>query len=158
FLDPTSGDEKATLTTTVAPINGWGALAVRADKGDLLGCANVQDATGTHAIYTIAYNALVPGAGTTAPLFAVPSNGAPVCDGLAWDQSTDTIFKTEKQTSGSITAIKQYSSPTGTLLATLPVSFSCVNGSGLALAGGGLLLSCSDGIHFLDKTTGVEKI
>ena len=107
--------------------------------------------------YTIDYNGLnlIPD-GTTLPLFTAPANGAFVCQGLAWDQSTDTIYKTFGN-STSITAIKQYS-PTGTLLATLPLTFGCGNGSGLALAGGGLLLSCSDGIHYLDKTTGTEQL
>ena len=56
FLD-TAGVRKATITTSVVPANGWGALALRADKGDLLACAN-RNASDEHLIYTIDYNGL----------------------------------------------------------------------------------------------------
>ena len=80
-------------------------------EGDLLACAN-QNA-GQHAIYTIKFNHLIdsppgPVDGTATLLFTVSSNGAPVCDGLAWDQSTDTIYKTEKNATNVITFIKRY--------------------------------------------------
>src|SRR2546427_6733075 len=44
-----------TITTTVAPQKGWGALAFRPDKGDFLGCATGLPPT-PHKIYSIAYS------------------------------------------------------------------------------------------------------
>src|SRR5688572_27195772 len=35
-----------TLTTTFTPPGGWGALALRGDKGDILACGNGPDALG----------------------------------------------------------------------------------------------------------------
>jgi hypothetical protein len=163
FLD-TAGVRKATITTTFVPTNGWGALAVRADKGDLLACAN-RNGNDQHEIYTIKYNGFVasPADGTATLLFAAPANGISVCDGLAWDQSTDSIYKTNKaiqpDLSIAITSISRFDkngAPLGTLPGFDPTG--CGDSGGITLAGGGLLLHCSGdlSVHHLDKLTGVE--
>jgi hypothetical protein len=167
FIDPATGNDMTTITTSVVPSAGWGALAVRANKGDLLGCAN--DSTGTtHSIYSIQYNGLAspPAVGLATKLVDVPANGAVVCDGLAWDQVTNTIYKTNKSLVGvnafSITSITGFSVKNGIVvlppvLPALSVPANCGDG-GLTLAGGGLLLSCSGDskIHFLSKLDGTE--
>ena len=53
FLDPSTDPATLVLTinTNPTPPMGWGALALRGDKGDLLGCGNASD--GTHAVYSI---------------------------------------------------------------------------------------------------------
>jgi hypothetical protein len=164
FLNVTTnpGHQEGSFVTSFVPSTGWGALAVRGDKGDLLACAN-QNASGQHQIYTIKYNHLIasppgPADGTATLLFGVPANGAPVCDGLAWDQSTDTIYKTEKNASNVITSIKRYDKNGVQQGAALSVPATCTDGGGLTLAGGGLLLSCNGdlNVHHLDKTTGAE--
>src|SRR5437867_4184139 len=55
FFDPTVTNPTApvlTVTTTGGPPGGWGSLALRGNRGDLLACAN-QDASGNLGIYRI---------------------------------------------------------------------------------------------------------
>jgi hypothetical protein len=167
FLD-TTGAQVATITTPLGsfvPPAGWGAFAVRGDKGDLLACANRNPAD-QHLIYTIDYNGLNnidDGTTSAQPLVAVPANGVDACDGLAWDQSTDSIYKTNKAVqpdlSIAITSISRFDkngAPLGTLPGFNPTG--CGDGGGITLAGGGLLLNCHGDlqIRHLDKLTGAE--
>ena len=74
FVDPANGNVVKTLITTpdasttppsVLPPNGWGSLAFRGDKGDILGCGN--NANETHALYSIdisVFNTIADGTAT----------------------------------------------------------------------------------------------
>src|SRR6266446_443318 len=56
FFRPDAGPATPILvvTTTVTPPRGWGSLALRTDKGDLLACGNrVAGGEGTHDLYRI---------------------------------------------------------------------------------------------------------
>jgi len=142
----------ATITTTISPPNGWGSLAYRANKGDLLGCGS-RDAPLAHQMYAIAFT------GTATFLFDAAA-GLDVCDGAAWDPSDNSVFMSPdvsltiyhfKQVSGVWTLIGSFPSPT---LVSRP-NVQCGN-SGLAVVGGTLFVGC-DGDHDLfqlDKTTG----
>jgi hypothetical protein len=140
-----------TITTSVAPTNGWGSLAYRADKGDLLGCASFSGPGGAHQIYAITFN------GTATKLFDAAA-GLDVCDGAAWDPSDDSVFMSP-DVSTTIYHYKQVGTvwQPPIIFASPPLSPSgtCPN-SGLALVGGTLFAGC-DGVNQLfqlDKTTG----
>jgi hypothetical protein len=84
------------------PATGFGAFALRADKGDLIACGNTADRTTPHAIFSIQ-----PRADATNPAEAaatweatwlfdsVPDplpTGEGICDGIAWDPNTNTVW------------------------------------------------------------------
>lgn len=152
FLDP--GTNPATLvrtiTTNPTPPQGWGSLALRADKGDLLGCGNNDN--GEHRIYRIdisPFNSTPDGTATT--MFNAHS-GFEICDGVAWDVADDTVF----QSPDVHTTIYQFSE-TGVQLNSFAAPSGCSN-SGLAIGGSSLFASCNGGleIHQVNKTTGAS--
>ena len=152
-----------TITTTVAPQKGWGALAFRPDKGDFLGCATGLPPT-PHKIYSIAYS------GTATFLFnAVAAEGP--CDGIAWDPSNQTIYMSPdvSNTIYHYASNPQVNTETGQAipLATFPTQplvapagyegpTTCSN-SGLAVMGGTLFIGCDGETNLfqLNKDTGV---
>lgn len=147
---------KTTLTTTFAPPHGWGALAHRPDKGDLIGCAS-HNFPAAHKIYAIDYSdftATPNGAATF--LFNAQNDQFEICDGLAWDPSNETIYM-----GTDVNHTIYHYSATGTLLGTfpsplLPESEIRCPKSGLSVVGGTLFVGCNgQSILFqLDKTTG----
>lgn len=150
FLDPST--DPATLVKTIntnpTPPEGWGSLALRGDKGDLLGCGNSSD--GTHSIYAIDISPFTQTADGTATFLFNGASGFDICDGVAWDASDDTVF----QSPDVFSTIFHYSE-TGTLLGSFSSPPGCPN-SGLAVGGASLFAAC-DGvltIHQLDKTNG----
>jgi len=93
FIDPSSPSTSAkTITTTQVPATGWTALALRVDKGDLIGCG--QSTTGVPSVYKIDISTFTSTPdGTTVKLFDVPpGNGTVTCSGLAWDPNDNTVF------------------------------------------------------------------
>ena len=151
FLDPSTNPATLVLTinTNPTPPVGWGSLALRGDKGDLLGCGNSSD--GTHSIYAIDISPFNQTSdGTATFLFNGASGIGNPCDGVAWDASDDSVF----QSPDAVDTIFHYSE-TGTLLGSFPSPPGCPN-SGLAVGGASLFAAC-DGvltIHQLDKTNG----
>jgi hypothetical protein len=150
FLDPATSPATlvTTITTSPTPPQGWGSLALRGDKGDLLGCGNSGD--GTHAIYRIdvsPFNGITDG---TATFLFNGTAGEDICDGVTWDTGDDTIFQSPDISS----TIYHYSS-TGTLLGSFAPPSGCPN-SGLAVGGASLFASCNGvlTIHQLNKSTG----
>ncbi|MGI0016183.1 MAG: hypothetical protein ACREBU_22415, partial [Nitrososphaera sp.] len=133
------------------PSEGWGSLAYRGDKGDMLTCGNEPD--GTHAINAVN---ITPFDGTAKDGTAIflfngdPGFGFDICDGVAWDTGDNTIF----QSPDVFHTIFHYSE-TGTLLGSIPVPAGCPN-SGVAVGGSSLFAACNGvlQIHQLDKTTG----
>jgi hypothetical protein len=152
FLDPSTDPANLVLTinTNPTPPMGWGALALRGDKGDLLGCGNASD--GTHAVYSIdisPYNATPDGTATF--LFnAATGHGYEICDGIAWDTGDDTIFE-----SPDVYHTIYHYREDGTLLGTIPSPAGC-NNSGIAVGGASLFAACNGDllIYQLDKTNG----
>lgn len=132
-----------TITTSFAPTNGWGSLAYRPDRGDILGCASASGAGGAHSIYSIAFN------GAATKLFDAAA-GLDVCDGVAWDPSDQSIFM-----SPDVSATIYHYRLNGTLINSFASPTGCPN-SGLGLVGGAVFAGC-DGVNVLfqlNKTDG----
>jgi hypothetical protein len=175
FFRTTAGPAQLvfTLTTTFTPPMGWGALAFRTDKGDLLACGNqeqLSDGAGnTHTIYriplskTFATNEFP----TTTPVqlfVGQPGYGFQACDGIAWDTVANRIY----QSPDVFHTIYRFGE-TGSNLGTLAVPVDCnptssgegapiVGGaSGVSIAGENLYIGCSQDPEILrvNKDTGV---
>ncbi len=150
FLDPATNPATLvkTIVTNPTPPRGWGSLALRGDKGDLLGCGN--SSSGTHAIYRIdisPFNATPDG---TAVFLFNGQSGFQICDGMTWDTSDNTIFQSD-----DVSSIVDHYSETGALLNSFAVPADCPN-SGLVVGGASLFAAC-DGvlkIYQLNKTNG----
>ena len=150
--DPNTGEAPLikTLQTINAPAGGWGSLALRGDKGDLLGCGNSSD--GIHPIYAIdisPFNDIADG--TAAFSFNANGNtGFFACDGVSWDTSDNTVFQ-----SPDINDTIFHYSESGDLLGSFPAPAGCPN-SGIAVGGASLFAACNGvlTIHQLDKTDG----
>ena len=146
FLDPST--DPATLVRTVVTTNtpplGWGSLALRGDKGDLLACGN--NSSGEHRIYSIN---MFNGAAT---FMFNGTAGLDICDGVAWDAGDNTIFQ-----SPDVSSTIYHFSETGTLLGTLPAPGGCPN-SGVAVGGASLFAACNGvlTVHQLNKGTGAS--
>lgn len=154
----------AALVVTVAettpsgkfPTTGFGAIALRANKGDLIACGNTPDRTTPHSIFKIK-----PTANPTAPsqtaatwtaewMFdSVPdplSDGEGICDGIAWDPVNDTVWVSPDDADN----VRVFTT-TGTQVGT-DVNIACPgdgNGqhfqqhnSGIAVSGGNLFAGC----------------
>lgn len=151
-LDPSTNPATLvkTIVTKPTPPRGWGALALRGDKGDLIGCGN--DTAGTHAVYRIDINPLDEALDGTWPakfLFNGQS-GLDICDGLAWDTGDDTLFQ-----SPDVSSRIYHYDLSGTLLGSFPSPRECPN-SGLAVGGASLFASCDGNllVYQLNKSTG----
>jgi hypothetical protein len=120
-----------TITTTVSPASGWGALAVRSDRGDLLACTAV---TGGSDIYTIDFSPFntIPD-GTATLLRHAPSGST--CAGIAWDPQSETIYQ-----SSTSANILHYPETSGTLS---PIPSGCSGtAAGVGIAGTSLFVGC----------------
>ena len=97
FLNPATNPATLvkTLTTTVAPATGWAAIALRADRGDILACT--APSTGGTQIYTIDFSPFNTVADGTATLLR---NGpaTSTCAGIAWDPQSKTIYQSSSGT------------------------------------------------------------
>jgi len=170
FVNPSTGVSVRSITTTFVPPRGWSALALRTDKGDLIGCVATGSNTGNLEIYKISYQ------GTAAVLVnsAIGALKGPFCDGLAWDHDTKTIYASadggttiRRWVSASNNDSFTQVSPDLTTPKQVPLgggsAQSCLN-SGLALVDGALFLACqglSSGTlastgHLVNKNSGVE--
>ena len=152
FIDPTNGNLVKTITTDVQPADGWGALAMRGDKGDLLACANNTFGTDlVHAVYRIdidPFNTVTDGTATF--MFNAAAGEGP-CDGLAWDASDDTIFM-----SPDLSDTVYHYDQAGNQLNSFLSPTGCPDQSGIAVSGSNLFLAC-DGdlvIFQVDKANG----
>jgi hypothetical protein len=174
---PTPAEILLSVRTTITPPGGWGSLAMRTDKGDLLGCGNKDvstsfdesEVTPTHEIYRIPLSKTF--ATTEAPstipvkLFDGESGyaDAVICDGVAWDTVENKIY----QSPDVFHTIYRFSE-TGAPLGTLAVPPTCnpilleesevpVGGaSGVAVSGHSLFIGCANDpeIYRVDKNTG----
>ena len=141
LLDPSGESTFATLvktiTTTVNPANGWGALALRADKGDLLACTTTATGTDVYSIDFSPYNTVADGTATrirSAPAGPAGSTTS-TCAGIAWDAPTKTIYQS---TNGP--AVIRYPE-SGNALA--PIASGCPGATGgVGIAGTSLFVGC----------------
>jgi hypothetical protein len=151
FLDPSTnpGTLVKTITTSPTPPRGWGSLALRGDKGDLLGCGD--DVGGTHAIYRIDISPFNGTADGTATFLFNGQSALEICDGVAWDTADDTIFQ-----SPDISSTIYHYSLSGTLLGSFASPPGCPKNSGLAIGGASLFASCNGDllVFQLNKSTG----
>lgn len=153
FLDPSTNPATLvrTIVTTNTPPDGWGSLALRGDKGDLLACGN--NSSGEHAIYRIDISPNATPDGTATFMFNGTA-GFDICDGVAWDAGDNTIFQ-----SPDVSNTIYHYSETGTLLNTLPAPAGCPN-SGVAVGGASLFAACNGvlTVHQLNKGTGASVV
>jgi hypothetical protein len=180
FFRPSAGPTPATVLLTVTtlvpcagelcpPFLGWGSLAMRTDKGDLIGCTNQGGGEfSTHEIYRIPLSksfATTPSSATTevVKLFdGEPGFGFEICDGIAWDavenriyQSPDVFDTVYRFTETGAPA----AAPGGGEATTLTVPPGCNDSgaSGVAVSGQSLYIGCANDpeIYRVDKNTGV---
>ncbi len=144
LTDPATGTLVRTVVSSFVPERGWGSLALRPDRGDLIACANNRDEGLAHAVYRIRVDT---GAATFMFNGAV---GNDICDGVAWDAGDDTVW-----VSPDVATQVSHYTETGTLLGTVNVPSGCPN-SGIAVSGPNLFAACNGvlRIHQLDKTNG----
>jgi hypothetical protein len=144
LTDPATGTLVRTVVTSVVPERGWGALALRPDRGDLIACANNAANDVPHGVYRVDV-----GSGATTFMFNAAA-GLDLCDGIAWDVIDDSVFVSPDISD----RIFRYSE-TGTALGTVNAPAGCPN-SGIAVSGQNLFAACNGvlRIHQLDKTNG----
>jgi len=152
FLDPATGNVVKTIqtksgTTTFAPGNGWAQLALRPNKGDLLGCGD------DGSLYAIDYSVFSSTADGTITAITKPAAvSIASCVGLAWDASNNSIYMT---IGGTIF----HFDTSGASVSGSALSFAAPVGctaTGLSVVGGVLLVACGGGgtVYRLDKLTG----
>jgi hypothetical protein len=164
FLDPATVDvsnNAAALVKTFAtifpasppanslPSFGWEALALRANKGDLLACGR-NTAAGPAVLWSVDFspfnntnppsNPPVPD-GTATFLALGPAGSS--CGGIAWDPIDKTIYQTASAVGANVF---HFSTEPG---ATQPVPASIPSGcttaiSGLGIAGTSLFIACTE--------------
>jgi hypothetical protein len=148
---------------------GWGALAFRTDKGDLLACGNRDGSEeSTHRIYRIPLSKdfATPELRTTTPvlLFAAqPGNpGFQPCDGVAWDTVENRIYQSP-DVFHTIYRFNETGAPVGGNIAvpascnpTLFGEATLGAASGVSIAGENLYIGCSEDpeIYRVNKNTG----
>ena len=164
FIRPTLGPTAAalvlTVTTTITPSRGWGSLAMRTDKGDLLACANKDTSVegSTHEIYRIPLSPSFATTPTTAPVKLFDGQpgfpNASFCDGIAWDTVDNRIY----QSPDVFPTIYRFTE-SGQSEGTISVPSGCNNGhaSGVSVSGQNLYIGCANDpeIYRVDKHTGV---
>src|SRR5262249_11733446 len=141
FVDPSTGGAVHSITTSFVPPRGWSALALRPDKGDLLGCVATGANTGSLEIYKISYQGV-------ASLIVNSTIGAlkgPLCDGLAWDYDTKTIYAS---TDGG-TTIRRWVSALNNDSFT-QVSADLLTPTQVPLGGGAAQTCLNSGLAFID--------
>jgi hypothetical protein len=141
----------ATITTPYVSDFGWGSLALRADRSDLIGCTS--NMAGNHDVYKID---IKTGAATF--LFEAAA-GFDICDGVAWDAATDTVYMSP-DVSNTIYTYPLDASDNVISTTSFPVPFdslagdSCPN-SGLAVSGDSIWAACNGNVRVeqISKTT-----
>lgn len=137
-----------TITTTTTPPLGWGALALRGNRGDLAGCGNENG--GTHAVYSINISPYDTVADGTATFLFNAQAGQVICDGLTYDTADRTFYQ-----GPDVASTVYHFSETGTPLGSFSVPAGCPK-SGVAVGGASLFIACNGvtTIHQVNKSTG----
>ena len=141
LLDPSEEIVLRAITTTVAPVNGWAALTLRTDKGDLLACTVTTTGTDVSAIDFSPFNTVTDGTATrirSAPAGPAGSTTS-TCAGIAWDSPTKTIYQS---TIGP--AVLRYPESGNALT---PISSGCPGATaGVGIAGTSLFVGCGPSV------------
>jgi hypothetical protein len=126
----------ANATAASKPTNGWQALALRADKGDLLACGTNGNSTVLWSIDFSPFNSTPDGTATFL------RNGPPgsSCGSIAWDPSDGTVYQTPASGFGVL-----HTKDNGNALASVPVPNAACNTAitGLGVAGTSLFVACA---------------
>jgi hypothetical protein len=154
FSDP-NGDGAATLVKTLVtslpanataaskPTNGWEALALRADKGDLLACGTNGGSTVLWSIDFSPFNSTADGSAT----FLRNGPAGSSCGSIAWDPSDASVYQTPASGFNIL-----HNRDNGAALASVAVPNAACNTAitGLGVAGTSLFVACagSTGIDF----------
>ena len=151
-----------------APPMGWGSLAFRTDKGDLLACGNQEQSDGegnTHTIYRVPLSKTFATleAPTTTPVelfVARPGYGFQVCDGVGWDTVENRVYQSP-DAFHTIYRFDEAGNPVGSDLA-VPVDCTPTAlgdgtvgaASGVSVAGENLYIGCNPPppVIFLEET------
>ena len=148
FFTDADGGEGATKTLTTVfpanasasslPTNGWEALALRADRGDLLACGRNGNATVLWSIDFSPFNSTPDGTAT----FLRNGPSGLSCGAIAWDPSDSSVYQTPASGLGIL-----HSTNSGQALApvAVPTSVGCGTITGLGIAGTSLFVGCSPG-------------
>jgi hypothetical protein len=149
FSDPFGGDGATLVKTLVTsfpstataaskPTNGWEALVLRSDKGDLLACGTNGTSTVLWSIDFSPFNSIADGSAT----FLRNGPAGSSCGSIAWDPSDSTVYQTPASGFSVF-----HSKNDGTAL--LPVVPSTGEGpvcttviTGLGIAGTSLFVAC----------------
>src|SRR5205823_485370 len=137
FFDPAVLSPTApVLTVTVAggPPGGFGSLALRANKGDLLACGNLN--AGNYGLYSIPLSRNFPTTPTATATFLFNGNqafnpdptGFPQqlfpCDGVAWDGVANRVYQ-KPDVHVEVSRYNPDSTPAGAADGTIAVSTEC---------------------------------
>lgn len=126
----------STATAASKPANGWEALVLRADKGDLLACGTNSGKTVLWSIDFSPFNTIADGSATF--LRNGPTGSS--CGSIAWDPSDSTVYQTPAPGFFSVF----HSKNDGTALTSINASTACATAiTGLGIAGTSLFVACA---------------
>jgi hypothetical protein len=134
-------------TSTNRPDSGWEALALRADKGDLLACGTNSAGTVFWSVDFSPFNSLADGTAT----FVGPGPSGSSCNAIAWDATDKTIFQTPAVGPNVCNGLEESTcnafhfmfTGTGTRTDLTPIQSGCTTPiSGLGIAGTSLFVGC----------------
>ncbi|MFY9581083.1 MAG: hypothetical protein WAQ33_17360, partial [Gaiellaceae bacterium] len=126
----------ANATAASKPTNGWEALALRADKGDLLACGTNGSSTVLWSIDFSPFNSTPDGTAT----FLRNGPAGSSCGSIAWDPSDGTVYLTPASGFSVL-----HSKDNGAALASVAVPNAACNTAitGLGIAGTSLFVACA---------------
>jgi uncharacterized repeat protein (TIGR01451 family) len=171
FLDPNSAGATtsagatvvATIVTSTAPSSGgWRSLAVRPDRGDLIGCGNSTIPSDGFSLTQSEVHSIPIGISTGTTANVIPTllftNGlnSGDCDGLTWDSSDKTIYAAPTGAS-TIYHFNPASATPGTPVGTFGGPCPGPIIEGLMLAGSSIFVTCpGTTVYQINKTTGAN--
>ena len=126
----------ANATAASKPTTGWQALALRADKGDLLACGTNGSSTVLWSIDFSPFNSTPDGTAT----FLRNGPAGSSCGGIAWDPSDASVYQTPASGFNVL-----HNKDNGAALASVAVPNAACNTAitGLGIAGTSLFVACA---------------
>jgi hypothetical protein len=126
----------ANATAASKPTSGWQALALRADKGDLIACGTNGNSTVLWSIDFSPFNSAPDGTAT----FLRNGPAGSSCGAIAWDPSDGSVYQTAAPGFNVL-----HNKDDGTALASVAVPTAACNTSitGLGIAGTSLFVACA---------------
>jgi hypothetical protein len=146
FTDPNSDGAALlkTLTTSFPsgatasskPTNGWEALALRADKGDLLACGTNGNSTVLWSIDFSPFNSITDGSAT----FLRNGPAGSSCGSIAWDPSDGSVYQTA---ASGFSVLHAKDNGNGLPSVAVPNAACNTAITGLGIAGTSLFVACA---------------